>query len=231
MAFFDNFTKMVSEAGQKTVQKTKEFADTAKLNSQISDEERNIQNLYNQIGRMYVEKYRENPDEDFSSLISSIKASEEKIRDYRKQIQDIKGIQKCLKCGAEVPAGAAFCNNCGSPMTKPEPAADPVPQPTVKCPNCGEEMLEGTNFCVKCGSPLSKENSEDEKTKAGLKCPKCGADLAEGTNFCVVCGTPLGNPESPVSEETEYPNTPEETPLDETGAVEAVECKEESGEV
>ena len=39
MAFFDNFTKMVSEAGQKTVQKTKEFADTAKLNSQISDEE------------------------------------------------------------------------------------------------------------------------------------------------------------------------------------------------
>lgn len=100
MAFFDNFTKMVSEAGQKTVQKTKEFADTAKLNSQISDEERNIQNLYNQIGRMYVEKYRENPDEDFSSLISSIKASEEKIRDYRKQIQDIKGIQKCLKCGA-----------------------------------------------------------------------------------------------------------------------------------
>lgn len=175
MAFFDNFTKMVSEAGQKTVQKTKEFADTAKLNSEISDEERNIQNLFNQIGRLYVEKYRENPDEDFSHYINSIRASEEKIRDYRKQIQDIKGVQKCPKCGAEVPAGASFCNNCGSPMTKPAPAADPAPQSTVKCPNCGTKLPEGTNFCVECGTPLGKDEQavkgESEGQEASKEAP------------------------------------------------------------
>ena len=44
MAFFDELGKKVSEAGQKTLQKTKELSDTARLNSMLSDEERRIDN-------------------------------------------------------------------------------------------------------------------------------------------------------------------------------------------
>ena len=39
MSFFDDLGKKLSQAGQTAVQKTKEMADVAKLNSAISDEE------------------------------------------------------------------------------------------------------------------------------------------------------------------------------------------------
>ena len=54
MAFFDNLSKKVSEAGQKTIQKTKELADTSRLNAMIADEEKAINNAYYQIGKLYV---------------------------------------------------------------------------------------------------------------------------------------------------------------------------------
>ena len=37
MAFFDEIGKKLSQTGQMAVQKTKEMADIAKLNSNISD--------------------------------------------------------------------------------------------------------------------------------------------------------------------------------------------------
>ena len=40
MAFFEKLGKTVSEASQKTIAKTKELADTSKLHSMISEEEK-----------------------------------------------------------------------------------------------------------------------------------------------------------------------------------------------
>lgn len=39
MAFFDEIGKKISQTGQGVVQKTKDMADVAKLNSLISEEE------------------------------------------------------------------------------------------------------------------------------------------------------------------------------------------------
>jgi hypothetical protein len=47
--------------------------------------------------------------DEFFQMINSIKISEQKIEQYKKQIAEIKGIQKCEKCGAEVP----FCQKSG----------------------------------------------------------------------------------------------------------------------
>ena len=44
MAFFDELSKKVTEASQKTIAKTKELADTSRLNSMISEEEKVITN-------------------------------------------------------------------------------------------------------------------------------------------------------------------------------------------
>jgi len=49
----------------------------------------------------------------------------------------------CPKCGTANPAGAKFCNNCGTQLTG-----------TVKCPNCGTENLAGAKFCNNCGTKL-----------------------------------------------------------------------------
>ena len=93
MAFFNNLTKKVSEAGQKTIAKTRDFADTAKFNSMISDEERTIKDAYCKIGEMYVALHRDDYGDEFSQMISTIEISEQKIEQYKKLIAEIKGIQ------------------------------------------------------------------------------------------------------------------------------------------
>jgi rubrerythrin len=124
MAFFDDLGKKLSQAGQSAVQKTKEMADVAKLNSMVADEEKRIDESYLQIGKLYVSLHESNHEADFDGLISAIHESENKIKDYQNQIKDIKGVVKCEKCGAEVASNAAFCSSCGAPMPIIKPAAE-----------------------------------------------------------------------------------------------------------
>ncbi|MDD7738787.1 MAG: zinc ribbon domain-containing protein [Fusicatenibacter sp.] len=216
MAFFDKLSKTVTEASQKTIAKTKELADISRLNSMISDEEKNINNQYFQIGKLYVSTHKDNVEDDFVGMVNLIADAEAKIRDYRKQIQDIKGVQRCPNCGAEVPSGSAFCSSCGSPM--PKVTVSEVSD-YVKCEKCGADVKKGMRFCTACGNPMEaaaaptqeamEENGEPEtetvaeaaeevtetvtKTEAPSErvCPKCGTKAEEGLAYCTECGTKL----------------------------------------
>ena len=135
MSFFDDLGKKLSQAGQTAVQKTKEMADIAKLNSAISDEEKRIDDNYLQIGKLYV------------SLHDAEHEAEGKIKGYRQQIKDIKGIVKCEKCGAEVSKDAAFCSACGAPMPKEEPVVEPQPieeTPVAEAQEIASEPVQET---------------------------------------------------------------------------------------
>lgn len=149
MAFFENLSKTVTGVGQKTIAKTKELADTSRLNSMISEEEKVITNQYFQIGKLYVSIHKDDFEDDFAGMIGAIAEAEAKIRDYKKQIQDIKGVQRCEKCGAEVPNGAAFCSSCGASMPKMQP---PISADYIKCGNCGTAVKRA------CDSVLPAES-------------------------------------------------------------------------
>lgn len=99
---------------------------------------------------------------EFFQMINSIKISEQKIEQYKKQIAEIKGIQKCEKCGAEVPAGAAFCSSCGASLKTEEPEAE---EPVVFCTSCGEKMPAGTKFCTTCGQPMDLQSTDADPVK------------------------------------------------------------------
>ena len=76
MAFLDKLSKTVTEASQKTLAKTKELADTSRLNSLISEEEKKITNQYYQIGKLYVSIHRDSYEDDFSVMINAVTESE-----------------------------------------------------------------------------------------------------------------------------------------------------------
>jgi hypothetical protein len=68
----------------------------------------------------------------------------------------------CPNCGAQAPAGAAFCDNCGTSLAGV--AAGPGARPAAgygaaagpaRCPSCGESVLPGEAFCGNCGTPLT----------------------------------------------------------------------------
>lgn len=79
---------------------------------------------------------------------------------------------KCAKCGADLPANAKFCLECGEKVVS-------LAENEMICPACGAKTPKG-KFCMECGAPLA------------AKCPNCGADVPSGGKFCLECGTKIG---------------------------------------
>lgn len=206
MAFFDDF-------GRKTLQKTQEIAEITKLNSMISDEERRINQFYYQIGKQYAALHRNDCEDVFYTSVMAIAEAETKIAEYKARVQEIKGVQRCEKCGAEVPRDAAYCNACGAAMPR-QPQADLGDY--IKCTNCGTAVKKGMRFCTNCGTPVvatptpvapptaapasaavpkTPEFAPAQNAPAGAAdsthCPACGAAVGAGMSFCTECGTPI----------------------------------------
>ena len=78
---------------------------------------------------------------------------------------------KCAKCGADLPANAKFCLECGEKVAI-ESAS------TVVCPECGKTVVKG-KFCPECGY------------KFITACPKCDSEVPAGAKFCLECGEKL----------------------------------------
>ena len=79
---------------------------------------------------------------------------------------------RCRNCGAEIPAKAKFCLECGQ---KVEPQ---IPEGMVVCPECGSTVPKG-KFCPECGHRFTSV------------CPGCGAEVQPGAKFCLECGQKL----------------------------------------
>ena len=197
MAFFDNFGMKASEATAKAVQKAQELSEITRINSLISEEERKVDTAYFQIGKLYVATYGSNAEEPFSGMINSVLEGESKITNYKKQIQDIKGVQRCPNCGAEVAKGVAFCSACGAGMPKVEIA---LPEDSVRCEGCGAIVKKGMRFCTSCGKPMPQPAPKEEVETTSAqepgqvqerRCPNCGAAVESDVDFCTECGTKL----------------------------------------
>lgn len=196
MAFFDEIGKKITQTGQGVVQKTKDLADVAKLNSSIADEEGKINNNYYLIGKLYVSMHAADCEEEFKGMILDVQACESKINEYREQLKVIKGIVKCEKCGAEVPNNIAFCSACGNPM--PHRDANGV-ESKIKCESCGSLVNKGMRFCTVCGSPIKSvavENKVEtqppvQPTVQETLCPNCGSKVENDAAFCIQCGMPI----------------------------------------
>ncbi len=192
VALFDDLGKRISQAGQTAVQKTKEMTDIARNNSLISEEEKKVDNNYYQIGKLYFAIHKDNYENEFAGMITSIFESESKIKQYRKQIQDIKGVIFCEKCGAEIANNVAFCSSCGASISRAEYVMADNTELT-KCGNCGAMVDKNVRFCTSCGKPM-ESISEEKSNSADIssnKCPNCGKNVAEGIVFCTECGSKI----------------------------------------
>ena len=190
MAFFDDLGKKISQTGQGAVQKTKNVAETMKINNLISEEEKNVNNNLKQIGVVYFENFSENSDEMFSGYIENIKESKKKIEEYNEQINTIKGFGKCPNCGASVANDAAFCNGCGGALPKQSSPVEETVNTGKVCPNCGVNVATDDAFCNSCGKKIEFGVNPETVTSVeeGRKCVKCGASMGKDDVFCGECG-------------------------------------------
>ena len=63
----------------------------------------------------------------------------------------------CINCGNQLPKGAKFCSNCGSPVNQQETTNKRTTYydgEIHKCPSCGNVLQSFEHKCKSCGYEL-----------------------------------------------------------------------------
>lgn len=92
MDFFDKLGDAITETGNKIADKAKETAEIVSLKNQITTCEEVIKKNYAEIGKLYYEKYHDEPDELFGKQCRAICNAQNGVTELRKRIDEIKGI-------------------------------------------------------------------------------------------------------------------------------------------
>ncbi len=90
MAFLDKIGKAIGDAAGTASEKAKDFAETTKLNSAISTEEKQINQYFLEIGKYVFEEDKNNPESPYTEIFSKITDSLKNIEELKRKIQEIK---------------------------------------------------------------------------------------------------------------------------------------------
>lgn len=189
MAFFEKIGDVITSGVNATATKTKEFSENTKLNSELSGKKKELNSIYNEIGKIFV---NDDDAEKLKELKGKAIVMIDDIDSLECKIAECKGMKKCEQCGKLIDNGSIFCAYCGGKQENI----------TNKCPKCKTVLPKGTLFCVNCGTKQNVGEAKAEEPvaeqavekKAEVKerfCPNCGHKNANDTKFCTECGNKL----------------------------------------
>jgi wobble nucleotide-excising tRNase len=158
MSFLDRMAKAARDAVDRGKKEVDEFVRIQKINGEIGDVEKKInefksqiQAIKVQIGEQAVAMLRagtlESPDlqalmDQIAGIEQQITEQEAVIEEKRAEIEKIKAEGEAQKAAQEAAQAAA----------QPAPAA-PAPAPAGRfCAQCGAQVAEGAAFCPQCGA-------------------------------------------------------------------------------
>ena len=102
MAFFDNLSKKLSDAGQSVSQQTKNLGEINRLNNLIAENRKGISQRCFELGKAYYQAHRDEENVEYPELVGQISELLKGIEEAEETIKQLKGITKCPSCGAEV---------------------------------------------------------------------------------------------------------------------------------
>ena len=181
MSFLDNLGQKINDVSQTTIKKTKNLADTAKLNLNISEEERKISTAYEQIGKWYATKHREDADAEVKTWMDAIASSEAKIKECREALHQMKGLVICPACGASVDEDAAFCSACGQKLPE-KPKPEPVKEADVEVIPPEGQTEEAAEEATQEAAETVSEEAAPEAAEAETAAESEAAAEAETTS-------------------------------------------------
>lgn len=133
--FFDGLGESLAKTMRDLGGKAESFYSEQKLRNRISGEEKQIQKIMEELGKIIYRRYRDGvPLEDMQRrLCEQIDQRMERISQYKEEIAGVRSKKVCPSCGASVDMGMAFCPYCGAACTVREPEEQ-----------AGEVIAEGT---------------------------------------------------------------------------------------
>ncbi len=127
-------------------------AEINRLNKAIAEEEQNINAIFQRMGQIYFATHQDAPETAQKECVTAVQMAMNRAKQYKDQINFLRGIALCPSCRAEVSINAAFCSCCGTRMP-PRTLPNSSPEARI-CPNCGNRCAPGTHFCSQCGTRL-----------------------------------------------------------------------------
>lgn len=130
MEFFDKLGKKASEAYKVTADKTGKLAKEAKLRMKMGELKSEINDIYEEIGKIVYENHVKEEKEDISSELeeqcTKIDCLSDEIDSILKQCLELKDRRQCPNCYAEIEKDVKFCPKCGTKQEeiKEEPAKE-----------------------------------------------------------------------------------------------------------
>lgn len=129
--FFDSIGKSLAKTMREVGGRAENFYSEQKLKGNISGEEKQIQKIMEELGKIVYRRYCDGaPLEDMQKrLCEQIDQRMERIAQFKEEIAGVKSKKICSSCGTAVEEGMAFCPHCGTACTikeKEEYAGDVV---------------------------------------------------------------------------------------------------------
>lgn len=147
MDFFDKIGGKIVGAGQEVASQTKNLTETTKMSMNITNNEKEVLELYNQIGRIFYDENKLSEDCLCIDLVKRINDLLQENGKLKENINLLKGVVVCQNCAKEVSNKYNCCNYCGAPIIKPIQEA-----PIAKiCQKCGMQLEADSKFCFNCG--------------------------------------------------------------------------------
>ncbi len=174
-----NWKESIRRMAQSGVAKSKEVAEVTRLNMELSGHQQKLREQHSRLGEYLLAHPELLPGEDetVSQIQQAAAECRENIARCNQQIMDIRSLNLCPRCGAEVSRASRFCDKCGMELERPalnSPAvpaeasaqeeavppaeAEEAPEPSAPafCPQCGAQAEAGTLFCGECGARLEE---------------------------------------------------------------------------
>ena len=122
--FFGAIGKFFARAAVGAADKTSSMMEKSKINSQITGERKEIENLCQQIGESVLERAAAGEiqlSERENLLMEEINVHQDRIREFRKVMAGLRNMKICPACESLIAIDVAFCPKCGAPTPVPEP--------------------------------------------------------------------------------------------------------------
>lgn len=142
-----NWGEKLNKMTQSAITKSKEMAEVTRLNMEISTLRQNLKELYENVGEYVLTNGVAAEDSAITEYVAQMVTIKQNIEANEEKVKEIRNINICPSCGAEVSRTSKFCDKCGTEMVRVslEPEA-------IVCKSCGNPIEKDALFCGNCGA-------------------------------------------------------------------------------
>ncbi|RRJ63736.1 zinc ribbon domain-containing protein [Paenibacillus oralis] len=170
-----NFLQRLKDGAGKVTDRAQNVVEVGKLNTQISNIERELGLYYQKMGEIFYEGYRKKDmsyaEKEMLDLAKTCDLLAEERDEIRAKIAELKNERLCGACGRTVAEDAVFCQYCGHKLIKRKSV---IPEDLIEPARAAAPTVEDTR------TPVVPETLEKEtKRSIDLEQLLFSADLIE----------------------------------------------------